>query len=83
MPVFFSQNDQMPIQKGTKRLVNVWFGSLVNTLLAPRVLLHLRLPTTYDNQSLPIPSHPHIAVKTTSPPKMQSNQSNQPIDDYQ
>ena len=31
----------------------------------------LRLPTTYDNHPIqPIPSHPQIAVKTTSPLKM-------------
>ena len=44
----------------------------------------LRLPTTYDNHPIhPTQSHPHIAVKTTSALKMYTNQSNQPINDYQ
>ena len=40
----------------------------------------LRLPTTYDNQPHPIQSNPHIAVKTTSPLNIYSNQS---TNDYQ
>ena len=44
----------------------------------------LRLPTTYENYpTQPNPIHPHKAVKTTSPLKILSNQSNQPTNDYQ
>ena len=55
------------------------------TVLAPKVLLDYLPPMItipFIHPIHPIPSHPHIAVKTTSPLKIKSNQSNQSTNDY-
>ena len=58
---------------------DIWKSSSTSSLIGTEGAL--RLPTTYDKNPIPSnpihPSNPHIALRTTSPLKIWSNQSNQ------